>query len=357
MDKDRLIKTFCEIVRIPSESPNDKEFVAYMEALLKKEGAKTVKDNFGNLVAKFPAKDSKNKTSIAFVCHADTVKPGVGIEPVIKDGLIKSKGDTILGSDDKAGIAEVLEAIRSAKKHPPFEFIITRCEELGIEGSSKMDYSLIDSKMALVIDEENITDVAIGAPTKFALYVEYKGLSAHASEPENGTSAIIPAAKAITRLRLGKLDKETTANVGIIEGGEVVNGIPGRAKVVAECRSCDHNKAVALAKEMETIFKKAADEYGVKVDIKSELKYYSFMLPEDSDIVKIAIDAMSKNGIKPETKVITGGLDANNFNRHGIKAATLGVGNGDIHTKDEFAVIKDMETMTKTLIYLLESLA
>ncbi len=357
MNSQRLLDTFCELVKIPSESPNDKEFVAYMEQLLIKEGAKTTKDAFGNMVAKFPALNSDKKEYVAFACHADTVKPGIGIKPVIKDGEIKSSGDTILGADDKAGIAEFLEAFRSTKKRPPMEFILTRCEELATEGSTKMDYSIVSSKMAYVLDEDNIKDVVIGAPTKFALYVEYSGVSAHASEPENGVSAIIPAAKAISRMKLGRIDHETTANVGVIEGGQVVNGIPGKANIIAECRSCDHDKAVKLAKDMEQIFRTAGDESKVRTEVKAELKYYAFQIPASDPVVKYAIDALSKNGIEPQIKVITGGLDANNFNRHGIVTATLGIGAKDVHTKEESATIKDMDTITKVLVDLMESLA
>jgi len=357
MDSKRLVNTFCELVRIPSESPNDKEFISYMDNLLKKEGAKTVKDDFGNLIAKFPAKNSTSKTPIAFACHGDTVKPGIGIDPVVENGVVKSKGDTILGADDKTGIAEFLEAIKCAKKHPPVEFIVTRCEELGTVGSVKLDYSLIESKMAYVLDEEVVGDVIIGAPTKFAIRVEYTGQAAHASEPESGNSAVIPAAKAISRLRLGRLDQRTTANVGTIEGGEVVNGIPGKAKIVAECRSLDHDKAVAVAKEMEKIFKDAADEFKVKVDVRSEMSYHAFLLPENSDVVKSAVDALNKNGVKAKTTVITGGFDANNFNAHGIPTAVMATGCRDIHTKDEYAVIKEMEIMANTIIYMLESRA
>ena len=207
MDKTRMIETFCELVKIPSVAPNDKEFIAYMEQLLQKEGAKTVKDTFGNLVASFAAKNSSSTEYVAFGCHADTVNPGINIEPVIDNGVIRSNGETILGADDKAGIAMVLEMLRSAKKHPPVEFILTRCEELGIEGSSKLDYSLIKSKMAYVLDHETVDEVVIGAPTKFAFYVDYKGDSAHASEPENGVSAVVPAAIAISKLTLGTIVK------------------------------------------------------------------------------------------------------------------------------------------------------
>jgi tripeptide aminopeptidase len=357
MNSKRLIDTFCEFVKIPSEVPNDIEFVSYMENLLKKEGATTKKDTFGNLIASFPAKNSNSSEFIAFSCHADTVKPGVGIEPVIENGIIRSKGDTILGADDKAGIAVVLEALRSASKRPPIEFIITRCEEIGTEGSSKLDYSLVRSKIAYVLDEEDIQELVIGAPTKFAFYVEYKGSSAHASEPENGVSAVIPAAKAISRLKLGRVDARSTANVGIFEGGEVTNGIPNTANIVAECRSTDHNRSLELADEMEKVFISSAKEHNVKIDIKKELKYYSFLLDENSKVVQIALKALAKNGINAKTKVITGGLDANNFNRNGISTATLGVGYRDIHTKDETLIIKDAELITKTVIDIMESLA
>jgi tripeptide aminopeptidase len=124
---DRLVNTFCELVKIPSESPNDQEFIAHVESLFKMMGGKTKKDDYGSLVAKFAAKNSKSTTAIAFVAHADTVSPGIGIEPVIADGKIKSKGDTILGADDKGAIAQMMEMIRTAEKHPPIEIIITRC--------------------------------------------------------------------------------------------------------------------------------------------------------------------------------------------------------------------------------------
>ena len=357
MDPKRMIDTFCELVKVPSETPNDKEFIVHLEKLLKKEGAKTVRDSFGNLIATIPAKNSSSKEYLAFGCHADTVKPGIGIEPVIKDGIIRSKGETILGADDKAGIAIILEMLRSAKKHPPLEFIVTRCEEMGTEGSSKLDYSLIQSKMAYVLDEESAEEVIIGAPTKFAFYVEYKGESAHASEPENGVSAVVPAAKAISKLRLGRLADGSTANVGVFEGGEVTNGIPSSAKIIAECRSVNHETALKIADEMEQIFKQSAEEYKVKIDLKKEIKYYSFLLPEDSKVVKIAVDALAKNGVKAKTKVITGGLDANNFNRNGIQTAALGVGYRDIHTKDEYLIIEEMEKVAKSVIDIVEFLA
>ena len=357
MNSERLIATFCELVKIPSETPNDREFVSYLEKLFKKEGAETHLDSYGNLVAKFAAKNSSNNEPLAFCCHADTVKPGMDIEPIIDNGIIRSKGDTILGADDKAGIAILIEMLKSSEKHPPLEFIITRCEEIGTEGSSNLDYSLIKSKIAYVLDEENIDEIIIGAPTKLALTVEYLGISAHASEPENGTSSILAAAKAIASMKLGRLDKESTANVGVIEGGEIVNGIPEKTKIIAECRSCDHNKALNIAKDMENTFRRAAADTNTSVKIETVIKYEAFKLPEDSKVVQIALNTLKKNGIKAKTLVITGGLDANNLNNHGIQAATLGVGYRDIHTTEEYLVIKDLEISAKTIIEIVEGLA
>ena len=360
MNTDRLITTFCDLVRIPSETPDDKEFVSYLEKIFKKEGAKTLTDDFGNLVAKFDAKDSSKTESIAFCCHADTVKPGLGIEPLVdrEKGVISSKGSTILGADDKAGVAAIIEMIKSIKKAPPIEVIITRCEESGTLGSTNLDYKLISSKMAYVLDEELVDEIIIGAPTKIAMYVEFKGKSAHASEPEGGISSIKAAADAVTKLKLGKLDEGSTANVGVIEGGEITNGIPKKTKLIAECRSTDNEKAFKIAKEMEDIFKEAAKSNGASVNIKSELKYSAFKIAKDAKVVKIAVDALRKNGIQDlQTKVITGGLDANNLNAHGIETATLGLGYREIHTTDEYLLIKDFELATKGIIEIVHSLA
>lgn len=357
MNKERLITTFCDLVKIPSETPNDREFISYLEKLFKKDGAQTFLDSYGNLVAKFSAKNSSRTEPIAFCCHADTVKPGIGIIPIIENGIVKSKNDTILGADDKAGIAILIEIIKSSEKHPPLEIIITRCEEIGTEGSSNLDYSLIKSKIAYVLDEEDVSEIIIGAPTKFGFLVEYKGKSAHASEPENGVSSILAASKAIACMKLGRLDHESTANIGVIEGGEVVNGIPGKTKIIAECRSCNHEKALQIAEEMEKIFYNAAKDNGVTVEIKKDIKYVAFKIDEKADVVQLAIKALKKNGIEAKTKVITGGLDANNLNKHGIQAATLGVGYRDIHTTKEYLVIKDMETCAKTVMDIVEGLA
>ncbi|MFH1223097.1 MAG: M20/M25/M40 family metallo-hydrolase [Pseudomonadota bacterium] len=360
MDTQRMLNTFCELVKIPSESPDDHEFIKHMDELLKKEGAKTQKDAYGNLIAKFEAKNSSNNEPIMFCCHADTVKPGIGIKPIIdhQNGVVKTDGTTILAADDKAGITQVLEMLQSAKKHPPIEFIITRCEEIGLLGSMNLDYSLIRSKFGYVMDTGVGGRMVIGAPTLIELDVDFKGRASHAGmAPEKGISAITTSAQAISKLKFGKLDEETTANIGTIHGGEIRNGVPEHTKLQVECRSLVHEKAVKVADEMERVFKETAKENGAEVFIERKLSVSAYSISTDSRPVKVAKDCYTKNDITPDITKIRGASDAAHFNSHGIATIVLGVGYRDAHSKSESLVIKEMEYTAKVLTDLVESLA
>ena len=358
MNRERMIQTFCDLVRIPSESPNDKEFVAYMEALLKKEGAKTKLDNYGNLIAKFPAKNSKSTESVFFCAHADTVKPGIGIEPVVEDKIIRSKGDTILGADDKGGIAEIIEMLRSAEKHPPLEVIIARCEEITPSGAEFLDYSLIDSKYGYIIDMDEPHEVVIGGPTYIVLTAKFRGRSAHAGvAPEKGISAIQAACKAIADLKLGRIDQGSTSNVGVIKGGQNINSIPEETTVIAECRSLDDTNAWKIANEMKSIFEKSAKSVGATVEVELKTSLKAYMIPKDSKVVQLAVSAIKKNGLKEEVKAIAGGSDGTHFNHSGLQTAVLGIGARKMHSTDEYAIIDEMLATAKIITTIVEDLA
>ncbi len=249
---DRMVEHFMEMVKIDSESGNEENFINYLKKQFEDLGGESVKDSYGNLVAKFPAKNSGKTEPILFSCHADTVKPGIGIQPVIKDGVIRSAGDTILAADDKAGIAELIEALKTAETRPPLEIAISRQEEVGLHGVKNLDYSLISAKKGFLLDNDTLDTIVIGGPSYFAIDVSIKGKAAHAGmEPEKGINAILAAANAISALTLGRLDHETTANVGVINGGMIRNGVPDSVTFLAECRSLNHEKGADLAKEME----------------------------------------------------------------------------------------------------------
>jgi len=347
----RMIDQFLEMVKIPSESGNEKEMIEFLKIEFEKLGAKATIDNYGNLIAKIEANGCTGKDPILLSCHADTVKPGVGIKPVVENGVIKSDGTTILGADDKAGIAEMIEALRTAEIHPPIEIAISRQEEVGLLGVKNMDYKLISAKRGFLLDNDTLKTIVIGGPSYFAIDVEIKGRAAHAGmEPEKGINAIFAASKAISSLRLGRLDNETTANVGVINGGIIRNGVPDSATFLAECRSLNHSKAEQLANEMQAIIKEQVEKTGAQVKIKTENLCRAVDIPEDSWTVQIAKSAFKKVGIEAQTTFITGFTDASIYNNHGIEMAVIGIGAQLEHSTEEHINISDMEKAVAALL-------
>jgi len=340
----RMIDQFMEMVKIDSESGDEARFIVYLKKEFEALGGTAQLDSYGNLIAKFPAKGCEGKDPILFSCHADTVKPGKGIEPVIEDGTIRSKGETILGADDKAGIAELLEALRTADIHPPIEVAISRQEEVGLLGVKNMDFSLITSKKGFLLDNDTLDTIVIGGPSYFAIDVEVIGKSAHAGmEPEKGINAIQAASMAIAILPLGRLDAETTANVGVINGGIIRNGVPDKATFLAECRSLNHEKAAELAKTMEKTITDEITRYGAKVNIKIDNMCKAVDIPEDSDTVMVSKKALKSVGVEASTTFITGFTDASIYNNMNIEMAIVGIGAQLEHSTDEHIQVGDME--------------
>lgn len=352
---ERMIKQFMEMVKIDSESGNEAEFIDYLLGEFVKLGADARKDAYGNLVAKLPAEKSAGKEPILLSCHADTVMPGQGIQPKIEKGVIRSSGDTILGADDKAGIAEMLEALRTAKVRPPIEVAISRQEEVGLLGVKNLDFSLLKAKHGFLLDNDTLDTIVIGGPSYFAIDVEVKGRSAHAGmEPEKGINAILAAAKAIAALRLGRLDHETTANVGVIKGGIIRNGVPAAASFLAECRSLQHDKAQALADEMERIIQREVAAAGASAVIKTNNLCKAVQIAPDAWTVTTAQKALATVGITAKTTFITGFTDASIYNNHGIEMAVVGIGARDEHSTEEHIHIADMEKALAMLIEILK---
>jgi tripeptide aminopeptidase len=347
-----MITQFMEMVRIDSESGHEANMIAYLQKEFSALGGKVMIDNYGNLIAKFPAKGCSAAEPILLSCHADTVQPGKGIEPMVKDGVIRSAGDTILGADDKAGIAEMLEALRTAEVHPPIEVAISREEEIGLFGVKNLDYSQISARRGFLLDNDTLETIVIGGPSYFSIDVAITGRAAHAGmEPEKGINAIAAASKAIAALQLGRLDHETTANVGVIKGGLIRNGVPDNCSFLAECRSLNHEKAQALADEMVTIIRKEVEAMGATVDIKVDNLCKAVDIPESSATVVMAKKGLAKAGVTATTTFITGFTDASIYNNHGIEMAVVGIGARLEHSTEEHIYITDME---KAVIMLLE---
>ncbi len=354
-----VAELFCEWVQIGSESGNEQEFIGVLRGFLERElGAACQLDGYGNLIAKLPARNSDATDTVAFAAHADTVKPGAGIEPVIEDGVIRSAGATILGADDKAGIAEIVEAIRTAEKHPPVEILITREEEIGLCGAKNLDLSLVNAKRAFIIDADDQSEVVIGGPTHISFDITVIGKASHAGmEPEKGISAIRVAAMAIAAMPEGRIDHETTANVGTIQGGLIRNGVPDRVELKAECRSLNDEKAMKQAKAMRDAFTNAAAEAGAQVEIKEEIEYRASTMDPESEIVKLAADAVRSAGIEPAIKVLTGGTDALVLANRGLEAVVIGFGGYNAHAIEEYLPVANLDKGAEILRHLLHRLA
>lgn len=351
---ERMIKQFMEMVQIDSESGEEAEFIDYLVGEFETLGAEVEKDSYGNLIARMPARGCEGKEPVLLSCHADTVKPGKNIRPVLKDGVIRSGGDTILAADDKAGIAEMLEALRIAKIMPPVEIAISRQEEVGLLGVKNLDFSKLTAKKGFLLDNDTLDTIVIGGPSYFAIDVEIKGRAAHAGmEPEKGINAIVAASRAIAALELGRLDHETTANVGVINGGMIRNGVPDQAAFLAECRSLNHKKGQELADKMEKTIKEQVESVGASVEIKTDNLCKAVDIPEDSWTVQVSKKALKKIGIDAQTTFITGFTDASIYNNMNIEMAVVGIGAQLEHSTEEHIYIKDMENALTMVVEIL----
>ncbi|HEY3445176.1 MAG TPA: M20/M25/M40 family metallo-hydrolase [Myxococcales bacterium] len=342
---ERMVRQFMEMVAIDSESGNEARMMEYLLKAVGEAGGEGSLDAYGNFIGKFPAKGAgAGKAAILLSCHADTVKPGVGIKPVVENGVVRSSGDTILGADDKAGIAEVLEALRTSTLQPPVEFAVSRQEETGLQGVKNMDFKKLTAKYGFLMDNDTLDTIVIGGPSYWAMDVKVTGRAAHAGmEPEKGINAIAAAAKAIAALKLGRLDHETTANVGVINGGLIRNGVPDVCTFLAECRSANHEKGAKLAEQMVATIKSEIEKAGAKCELTCNNLCRAVKIPESSKAVEIAKQALKKVGVDAKAIFITGFTDASIYNNQGIEMAVVGIGAQNEHTTRECVAVADME--------------
>ena len=362
INKQRLLDTFLEYIQIDSETGNEKNMCDRMVADLTAlggvvttdEAGKAIDSNGYNVYATFEG--TLPGDSIIYSCHMDTVKPGNGIKPVIADGVIRSEGDTILASDDKSGIAGIIEAIRSIKDagvaHRTFEVIFTISEEGGIKGAKNLDYSRIKSKKAVALDSSgNVGKIINQAPGQNKIYATVIGKTAHAGlAPEEGISAIQVMGHAISKMNLLRIDAETTCNIGTIEAKNATNIVPGTCDIIAEVRSRDYDKLQAQTKHIVDSLQAACDEFGATLDCKVDTAYISYTVDIEGDLVKYICGNIKDMGLEPNIVPGGGGSDANIMNRNGIEAVVLGTGMSKVHTTNEYIEIKQLEN-TAELCY------
>jgi len=356
----RMTDTFMDLVQIDSVSREESRLAAYLKKQLDLLGAETVVDgsaaqtgsDTGNLIAR--VKGSGDRAPLLFSAHMDTVEPGRGIKPVITNGRITSDGTTILGADDKSAIGILLEMLRvlkeSGKPHPPMEFVFSTCEEIGLLGAKHLDWSLISARQGYVLDTRDPDGLVTRAPSANRLTFTVVGRDAHAgSAPEKGINAILIAAKAIATLDLGRLDAETTCNLGVIKGGDAINIVPKKVQVDGEVRSHDDDKLAQVTQRMIDAFQAAATSYPdrgdgdlpcVSVDVHPD--FQRTHIPDDHAVVRMAFKAAERLNRPLRLQVAGGGSDANVFFQQGINTGVLGTGMTDVHSVREYVDVADM---------------
>lgn len=355
MNTDRLVNEFVEMVKVSSVSGKEGRFASLLSEKLKDlgfevyidEANKGTEGDTGNVLGRL--KGTLKTQPVLFCAHMDTVVPGENIKPVIRDGVIYSDGSTVLGGDDKSGIAAILEAVRHIKEnnipHGDIEVAFTISEESGMIGAKNMDYGWLRSKQAFVLDSGgNVGTVIIQAPAQIKILSEIKGKAAHAGvAPENGISAIQVAARAISNMKLLRIDEETTANVGKIIGGGATNIVCDKIEIAMEARSLTRSKVDAQAKHMLDCIENACREYGAEHDTQHFLSYPELNLSKDAEVVKLVDAAIRKIGLETHLKSTGGGSDTNIMSGKGLQAVTLGIGMTNVHTVAECIAIEDME--------------
>src|SRR3954447_14577786 len=320
----------------------------------------TVGSNMGNLYCRLEPTGNGGGVPIFLCAHLDTVPPEGPLQPVIEDGVVRNAGGTILGADNKSAVAAMLEGARRVlaenRPHAGIELLFTPKEEVGLLGAAAFDQTRLQARVGYVYDQAApIGDVILGAPYSHALEVRFHGRAAHSGMyPEEGRSAIAAAARAISDLRLGRLDDETTANVGLIEGGSGGNIVPEWCSLSAEARSHDERKLGELVQEMVDAFAFAAGLEDCEVETKVDPSARGYRFKRDDEPVQLATAAFERVGVVPTYGLSGGGADANVFNERGLQCLNLANGMTDIHTPDERIAIADLERMVDVTLALVE---
>ncbi|MGJ7912010.1 tripeptidase T [Neobacillus sp. LXY-1] len=367
VNQERLLNEFLELVQIDSETKFETEIAKVLKQKFSELGLEVYEDDTtsvtghgaGNLVCTLPA-TKEGIDPIYFTCHMDTVVPAKGVKPSIKDGYVVTDGTTILGADDKTGISVMLETIRVLKEqniqHGMIQFVITVGEESGLVGAKALDPSLMRAKYGYALDSDGLVgNVVVAAPTQAKVKAVIYGKTAHAGvAPEKGVSAITIAAKAISKMPLGRIDHETTANIGRFAGGQATNIVCDRVDILAEARSLIPEKMQAQVSKMKEAFETMASNMGGKAEVEVEVMYPGFKFGEGDQVVEIARKAAAKIGRSCELQHSGGGSDANVIAGFGIPTVNLAVGYEEIHTTNERMPIEELYKLAEMTLAIID---
>jgi tripeptide aminopeptidase len=367
MNAKRLLDTFLNLVQIDSPSLAEADVAAYCKRMLEDAGcavrfddaALVTGSNSGNLIATLPANPSDGLApsgKLYFSAHMDCVNPCQGIEPVIVDGVLRSKGETILSGDDRVGLAAIIELIQTLaeenRPHPEIGVLFSVAEEIGLRGAHALDASDFNGEPCFVLDANGSPGVVIiGAPFHYLFTARFTGKAAHAGiEPEKGVSAIALASKAVLAMQLGRLDEHTTANVGIINGGSTFNVVPETCVMTGEFRVMDERRIDEVKAQLNGACEDAVFGTGGSVKVEWDEEYPGFQICEDDPLVQLVLDEATALGLLTQTVITGGGSDANILASKGLNPLVLGTGMTNVHSTTESLAIADLEALTRLCI-------
>jgi tripeptide aminopeptidase len=363
INRDRLKTLLIELVKIDSLSRKEQAIAMRLKRELEELGGavwiddagEKVGGSVGNVIAHFRG-TVRNTDPILLSAHMDTVVPGEGVVPVLEGNILRSDGRTVLGGDDKSGVAIICEVLRVAreKKLPcsDIDVVFTICEETGLIGAKCLDVSRLRARKGLVLDSDAVGFLFTKAPAANRMEFHIRGLEAHAGVcPEKGISAIRVAAEGIAKMRLGRIDAGTTANIGLIEGGMAVNIIPNSVRLKGEARSHNEQTLERQTRHMLQCLEEAASSYALETDGKRfqatveatiERDYDRMEISDNAPIVRLVLAAGRNLGVEVKTSATGGGCDANVLNRKGLEVANLSTGMREIHTVKEWLDLNDL---------------
>lgn len=360
INQERLVKLFRELILINAPALQEAECVAHTKAYLEGLGLEVREDDAGrkiggnanNVIAHLPG-NKKGAPRIFLSAHFDTVEPTAGLVIGERDGVLFSESDTILGADDKGGMAPAIEAvhalIESGEPHGDVYLLLSVAEEIGLMGAAALAIQDLNLDFGYVLDTgPPVGTFVTRTATHDKLDITIVGKPAHSGkDPEKGINAIQVASAAINGMCLGRISPDTTANIGIIEGGTATNVVCPKVTLKAEARSTNVEELDKQVDHMIQRFEAAAREWGAEVDIRHLRHYDAYNIPDDSAVVKIAQEASRKLGFEPTLRTTLGGSDANVYNARGVPCIVVATGMDKIHTHDEFISIKDLVDTAK----------
>ncbi len=357
VSEDRVLYTFLDMVQTNHRSGEEQFLAQRIVTRLRTLDMKASIDKAGNVIATLPGRGE----SIMLCAHMDSVDPCTGVVPVIEGGIIRSDGRTVLGADDISGVTAILEALQvvAEKKipHRPVEVVLTVEEETGLTGSKSLNYGEIKSRMGVALDAGGpFGTIIVAAPSHNMISATILGKASHAGvAPEDGVNAIRIAAEAVARMPLGRIDPETTANIGIIHGGIATNIVPERVQLEGEARSRDERKLRQQTQAMSEALEQAAEAHGGEAKVQIQRAYNGFTLTEEDEVVRLAIRALEAVGVTPKLGATGGGSDINIFNAHGIACTNLSTGMMRSHTTEEWIAVQDLVRCARAVLEIIRT--